>query len=105
MDVSAVFEALFLIGFGMSWPLNIVKSVRSKTSKGKSLMFLIFALAAYACGILSKLTAAVLSPVIVLYILNTCMVTADTLLWFVNNRRDKILETASASPSMMPSAK
>ena len=35
------FEMLFLICFGISWPMNIVKAVRGKTSKGVSLWFLL----------------------------------------------------------------
>ena len=79
---------LFLIGFGLSWPMNIVKDIRGKTSKGKSLMFLVFALFAYACGILSKLTAETISFVLVFYIINAVMVVVDTVFWFVNHRRD-----------------
>ena len=44
VTISSIFEMLFLIGFGLSWPMNIVKDIRGKTSKGKSLMFLVFAL-------------------------------------------------------------
>lgn len=88
VTVSMIFEMLFLIGFGLSWPMNILKSIRSKTSKGKSLLFLLFALFAYICGILSKLTADSVSFVIVFYIINTCMVVTDVILWFVNHARD-----------------
>lgn len=88
VTISSIFEMLFLIGFGLSWPMNIVKDIRGKTSKGKSLMFLVFALFAYACGILSKLTAETISFVLVFYIINAVMVVVDTVFWFVNHRRD-----------------
>ena len=88
VTISSIFEMLFLIGFGLSWPMNIVKDIRGKTSKGKSLMFLVFALFAYACGILSKLTAETISFVLVFYIINVVMVVVDTVFWFVNHRRD-----------------
>ena len=88
VTISSIFEMMFLIGFGVSWPMNIVKDIRGKTSKGKSLMFLVFALFAYACGILSKLTAETISFVLVFYIINAVMVVVDTVFWFVNHRRD-----------------
>lgn len=88
ITISSIFEMLFLIGFGLSWPMNIVKDIRGKTSKGKSLMFLVFALFAYACGILSKLTAETISFVLIFYIINAVMVVIDTIFWFVNHKRD-----------------
>ena len=41
------FEMLFLICFGISWPMNIVKAVRGKTSKGVSLWFLLVCFIGY----------------------------------------------------------
>ena len=37
--MAQVFEMIMLICFGLSWPFNITKSVRSRTAKGKSLWF------------------------------------------------------------------
>ena len=31
-----VFEMIMLVCFGLSWPCNITKSLRSRTAKGKS---------------------------------------------------------------------
>lgn len=31
ITISSIFEMLFLIGFGLSWPMNIVKYIRGKT--------------------------------------------------------------------------
>ena len=39
VSVAQVFEMIMLICFGLSWPFNITKSVRSRTAKGKSLWF------------------------------------------------------------------
>ena len=32
-------EVMMLICFGLSWPFNIVKSWKSRTARGKSLLF------------------------------------------------------------------
>ena len=41
---SEIFEAGMLLCFGCSWPMNITKSIRAKTAKGKSLAFELFVL-------------------------------------------------------------
>ena len=50
------FEMLFLICFGISWPMNIVKAVRGKTSKGVSLWFLLvfFIVSLFDCFLVTK---------------------------------------------------
>ena len=83
------FEMLFLICFAVSWPSSIVMSVRSRTAKGKSLVFLLFAFGGYLCGITSKLVDAQLSYTLFFYIFNCCLVGADLVLYVVNRRRDK----------------
>lgn len=34
-------EACMVVLFGLSWPLNIMKSLKARTAKGKSLPFLL----------------------------------------------------------------
>ena len=49
--MASIFETLMLICFGCSWPLNLAKSIRSKTAKGKSVMFQYAILLGYIFGI------------------------------------------------------
>ena len=49
-----VFEFLMLFCFGFSWPFSIAKSIRSKSTKGKSLMFMLLVLFGYVFGIIHK---------------------------------------------------
>ena len=53
--MAELLEALMVISFGISWPINIIKSYTSQSTKGKSLLFVLFILFGYVCGILSKL--------------------------------------------------
>lgn len=85
------FEIGMLVCFGAAWPVNIAKSLRSRTAKGKSLFFLLIVLAGYISGILHKLLFSP-DPVIFLYVLNLLMVGADTVIWFQNTARDKKAE-------------
>ncbi|MEE1187341.1 MAG: hypothetical protein UHN02_08220 [Acutalibacteraceae bacterium] len=87
-----VLEILMLICFGCSWPNNIIKSLKTKSTKGKSLTFLILIDLGYAFGI----TAKILSPefswfVLSVYILNLIMVTTDLILYFHYRKREKSL--------------
>lgn len=87
--MALLFEAFMVVLFGISWPLNIAKSLRSRTAKGKSLLFLFFIWIGYVCGIVSKLVADTpLNYVFAFYILNLVMVSVDMVLYFINRRRD-----------------
>ncbi len=82
------FEALMVICFGISWPASIVASVRKRTAKGKSLVFLIFVFIGYIAGVTSKLISEHLTYVFVFYVLNLLMVGTDIILYFRNRRLD-----------------
>ncbi|MDR3312772.1 MAG: hypothetical protein LBS64_06545 [Spirochaetaceae bacterium] len=84
-----ILEMLMVIAFGLSWPSNIIKSWKAKTSQGKSIVFLCFILAGYFCGISAKLISAHLSYVFVFYILNSMMVSVDIVLYFRNLKFDQ----------------
>lgn len=81
------FEMGMLICFGMAWPMSIIKSWRSRTTKGKSLFFLFIVLVGYACGILHKILFS-MDFVIFFYILNFLMVAADVVIYFRNKRME-----------------
>jgi uncharacterized membrane protein len=83
------FEAGMIICFGLSWPLSVLKSWRSRTTKGKSLLFEIFILIGYLCGIAGKFITHTISYVLIFYILNTVMVMIDLALYYRNSRLDK----------------
>lgn len=84
-----IFEALMIISFGVSWPISILKSLRSRTAKGKSLFFLCLILFGYLCGIAGKIYSGNITYVFVFYIINFVMVSADVVLYFRNRKLDK----------------
>ena len=86
--MSELFETFMVVSFGLSWPLSIYKSYTSRTSKGKSLVFMVFILFGYACGIASKLLSRHITYVLVFYILNLVMVSIDLGLFFRNRKLD-----------------
>ncbi len=88
--MSEFFEILMIVSFGVSWPLNVIKSFKAKTTKGKSLGFLILIFTGYIFGITSKLLLDSFKwYVMFFYVLNLIMVGADLVMYFINYRRDK----------------
>ena len=81
-------ETAMLICFGLSWPFNIAKSVRSRTAKGKSVVFEILIITGYLCGLAGKFILGDLSYVVIFYIADILMVAADLVLTLRNRRLD-----------------
>lgn len=86
-----MWEAIMLICFGLSWPTSLHKSITSKSTKGKSILFLWFIAIGYAAGVINKLINGY-DLVMWLYVLNGSMVLADILVYYRNKR----LEEAAA---------
>lgn len=79
---------MMLILFGISWPVNVLKSWRTRSTKGKSLLFLCLIFAGYIAGISMKLLYS-RDYVMVFYFFNMTFVGADILLYFRNRRLDR----------------
>ena len=97
--MSEVLEIIMILSFGASWPMNVLKSYRSRTAKGKSLAFLCLIFFGYIAGIISKLLnesyMAVFAQkwyVLFFYVLNLVMVGADLILYCRNRCIDKKVE-------------
>ncbi len=86
--MAELLEAAMVICFGASWPMAIIKSWRSRTSKGKSIIFIFLIMLGYACGICSKLISGKITYVFIFYVLNLIMVSIDCGLYFRNKRLD-----------------
>ncbi len=85
--MNSVFEMIMLICFGFAWPTSIVKSLRTRSTQGKSALFLVIVIIGYAAGILHKVLYA-RDFVLYFYILNLCMVSADLAVYICNRRRE-----------------
>lgn len=75
------YEILMLLCFGVSWPVALMKTYKSKSVKGKSLLFLFLILLGYVFGIIHKVIYN-FDYVIWLYVANGLLVFADMALWF-----------------------
>lgn len=95
--MAEIFEIIMVVSFGASWPFNVIKSYKARTTKGKSLLFLCLIFFGYIAGITSKfVNEAYMNDfaskwyVLVFYILNFLMVGADLILYVRNKRLDKL---------------
>lgn len=97
--MAELLEIIMIVSFGASWPLNVIKSYRARTAKGKSLLFLCLIFFGYIAGIASKLVndayMAVIAErwyVLFFYVLNLIMVGVDLILYVRNHRLDMLAE-------------
>ena len=88
--MSQILEVLMLVLYGLSWPFNILKSIRSRTAKGKTLTFHFFIIVGYICGLGSKFVSGNMSYVVYFYIVDIVLVTTDLILTIRNIRLDKV---------------
>ena len=86
--VATVFESIMLICFGISWPISVYKSLTSKSTKGTSVVFLFAIIIGYIAGILGKIVSHNITYVLVFYIINISVVSFDTVLYFINKKRE-----------------
>ena len=94
--MAEILEVIMIVSFGASWPLNLIKSYKARTTKGKSLAFLLLIFFGYIAGIVSKLVnenyMAEIGQkwyVLFFYVLNFIMVGADVIMYVRNYRLDK----------------
>ena len=97
--VAKILEATMLIMFGISWPFNLIKSIKSKSTKGKSLLFLVLIDIGYIAGITSKFFSSSFVWktdwwVFAIYVINFCFVSADLIMFFINKTRENNMVNA-----------
>ena len=84
----SIFEIIMLACFGAAWPSSIYTSYTSRTSKGKSIIFLGIVFIGYICGVLHKVYFN-FDWVVLLYAINGSMVLCDMVLYFRNLNLDR----------------
>lgn len=101
MDAVQLCEIGMLVAFGASWPFNIMKSWRSRTAKGKSVVFEFIVVFGYLVGLLGKFIAysrtGVWAYSIWFYFADIAMVVIDIVLYFRNTALDRAREQGEAA--------
>ena len=91
-----IFEFIMLVCFGLSWPISVYKSIKSGSTQGKSVVFIIAIIIGYISGILGKFIGGQINYVLVIYCFNLVVVSIDLTLYFINKRREKLCAAENA---------
>ena len=83
-------ELTMLICFGISWPISVYKSYKSRSTKGKSPIFILAIIIGYIAGIVGKFIGGQITYVLAFYCLNLSVVSADLVLY----TRNRLVERA-----------
>ncbi len=83
-----VFESIMLVCFGLSWPISVYKSLKSRSTQGKSVVFTFAIIIGYIAGIIGKVLGGNFNYVFVLYLINLAFVSVDLSLYFINRKRE-----------------
>ena len=99
--IATLCETVMIVCFGLSWPLSVYKSWKSRTAKGKSLQFEIFIWIGYIFGIAKNFikffngsTGFIFFLAWGFYFLNFIEITIDMALYFRNVKLDKAADAA-----------
>ena len=97
-------EIAMLVLFGVSWPFNIIKSYRSRTAKGKSVLFELIVVVGYLFGLSGKFAALAQTGHMALSvwfnIADIVMVSVDMVLYRRNVRLDRERDAKEAEAGM-----
>ena len=97
--MAELFEAVMVISFGVSWPMNIIRAYKAKTAKGTSIIFLGLVEFGYISSIIWKLLTGDMQALFggdftkygcFFYLLNAIMIFIAILIYFKNKTLDRM---------------
>lgn len=86
--MAEILEAVMLICFGLSWPLNAYKSFKAATAAGTSWQFIGLITLGYIAGIAAKFVSGSITWVLAVYFINMICLGANWAVYFRNRRLD-----------------
>ena len=101
MELGHLFEAVMLVCFGFSWPLNVRKAYKARTAKGTSLAFIILIITGYVAGITAKFLNHQINYVLAVYFLNLAIVMTNVLVYIRNVALDKKTEKTETKKKLL----
>ncbi|MCI8783319.1 MAG: hypothetical protein HFG83_04705 [Dorea sp.] len=97
--MAELLESTMLICFGLSWPMNLAKNIKAKSARNMSLQFILLIIIGYIAGISAKIYNHRFNYVLVVYLLNLIVVSANVVVFFINRRYDRQAKEANAKLS------
>ena len=93
--MAELLESTMLICFGLSWPMNLAKNIKARSAKNMSLQFILLIIIGYIAGISAKLYNHRFNYVLLVYLLNLVVVSANVVVYFINRRYDRQMKAAN----------
>lgn len=87
--MAAVLEAIMLVCFGLSWPINAMKAWKAGTAVGTSWMFLGLITLGYIAGIAAKFVGGTVNWVLIVYFVNLAALVANWIVFARNCALDR----------------
>ena len=86
--MASFLEALMLMSFGLSWPINAINAWKARTTKGTSPAFLALITFGYVAGTAAKFVGHNINWVLGVYLFNLVMLAINDLIYLRNRRLD-----------------
>ena len=89
--MAAILEAIMLICFGLSWPMNAYKLWKARTAAGTSWQFMALISVGYCAGIAAKFVSGEINWVLAVYFLNLVFLAVNWGVYFRNRKFDRAI--------------
>lgn len=86
--MAEILEAIMLVCFGLSWPMNAWKAYQARTAAGSSWQFIGLITLGYMAGIAAKFASGSINWVLAVYFINVVFLGANWAIYFRNRRLD-----------------
>ena len=97
-------EAIMLICFGLSWPMNAYKNFKARTAAGTSWQFILLITLGYFAGIAAKFVSGTIHWVLAVYFINVVCIAANWVVYFrnraIDRERDRLRKEEDAQDAM-----
>ena len=103
MEFGHLFEALMLICFGFSWPLNVIKAYKARTAKGTSLAFIFLIITGYLAGITAKFVNHLIHAITAQEVQPIFRLMTDSIFLLISGRISAHRHSVKTSAKLKPS--
>lgn len=94
-----ILEAVMLLCFGLSWPINAYKNFKAQTAAGTSWQFILLITLGYFAGIAAKIVGDAINWVLIVYLFNLVCIAANWVVYYRNRMLDK--QRAASAEAML----
>ncbi len=98
--MAEILEAIMLICFGLSWPMNAYKNFKARTAAGTSWQFILLITLGYFAGIAAKFVSGTINWVLAVYFINVVCIAVNWAVYFRNRKLDAERDVIDAAEAL-----